>query len=463
MFKLRPYQTNIIDETRQALRKHNSVLIQAPTGSGKTALSAAMAGTASRKNKRTFFICHRAELIEQTSITFNKVGIPHGFIASGVAPDPFQTVQVCSIDTLKSRVKTIKHPDFCIWDESHHVGAAGWAKVHSLYSKAKHVGLTATPERLDGKGLGEWFTHMVIGPTPEWLIKNGYLCDYNYFAPNVPDLTGVHTSMGDFKKNELNHAMDSNVITGDAIKHYMKLARGKRAVVFCVGIKHSKHVVEQFKAAGIVAVHIDGTMAKHDRKAAIDGFRSGTIQILSNVDIVGEGFDLPAIEASILLRPTKSLALFLQQVGRALRPKEDGSKAVILDHTGNFLRHGFPDDEREWTLGGHQRKGRGKKEEGEEVNIKQCPKCFNVHKPMPRCPSCGHIYEVKGRELDQVDDDLVELDREAIRKQQRKEQGRASSLEDLVELGIKRGYKSPHAWAAHIWTAREAKRGRVRV
>lgn len=457
MFKLRPYQTDIINDAREALRSHNSVLIQAPTGSGKTALSADMIGSASQRNNLSYFICHRAELIEQTSETFRMEGIAHGFIASGMRADPYQNVQICSIDTLKSRVDSLPHPKFCVWDEAHHVGAGGWARVHGTYSKAKHVGLTATPERLDGKGLGEWFSHMVKGPSVAWLMDEGYLSKYKAYAPSIPDLTGIHKRMGDFAKGELAEAMDTNCITGDAISHYNNLAPGKSAVAFCVSIKHSQHVTEKFNNAGIVAAHIDGKMAKSTRKEIISGFRQGSIKVLTNVDIVGEGFDLPAMGASILLRPTQSLALYLQQVGRSLRPAEGKDHAVILDHAGNIMRHGLPDEVRDWTLEGRQGKGKGDKKEAEDVNVRQCPKCFYVHVPSPRCPLCGHLYEIKERIPEQVEGELQEVNKELLKKQRRREQGSAQSLEDLVAVGKLRGYKNPHGWASYIYNARKAK------
>jgi len=456
MFNLHPYQRDIIRDTRLALREHNSVLIQAPTGSGKTVLSAEMLGKASYKGKRSFFICHRAELIEQSSKTFEKVGIPHGFIANGYAPDPWQPVQICSIDTLKNRYNKIQPPDLCIWDESHHLAAAGWAKVHGAYDKAKHVGLTATPERLDGKGLGDWFSHMIKGPSVSWLIESGFLADYKAFAPSIPDLTGVHKRMGDYKHDELEQVMDNNVISGNAISHYLDLVPGKPAVAFCVSIKHSEHVAERFRQAGVMAVHIDGKMNKHDRKIAIDSFRKGDIKVLCNVDIVGEGFDLPSLTASILLRPTQSLALYLQQVGRALRTDTGKDNAYILDHAGNIMKHGLPDEEREWSLDSKKRTGKKKDSEREEP-IKVCEKCFGVHAPSPQCPYCGHVYEVKGREIEETDAKLQEIDKAQLKRQRAMEQSQAQSVDDLVVLGQARGYKNPHGWAAYVYAARKSK------
>ena len=446
MFILHDYQEDMIQRARLALRTNNSILLQSPTGSGKTVLASTMLGRASQKKLRSFFICHRSELIDQTARTFDEVGIPYGYIASGYRADPFQPVQICSIQTLARRYDKVAKPDLAVWDECHHLGAKSWATVHSFYENAKHVGLTATPERLDGKGLKEQFSNMVKGPSVAWLIKNGYLADYKMFAPSRPDLAKVHTKMGDYERSELAHAMDNSTITGDAIKHYQRLTPGKRAVVFAVSIKHSQHIAEQFKLNGIMATHIDGTTPKAERKMAIARFRSGTVKVLCNVEIVGEGFDLPDIEAAILLRPTQSTALYLQQIGRALRVKSDGSKAIILDHAGNHMRHGLPDDDREWTLEGHKRKGR-KQEQENLVAIRQCPKCYFVHKPLPICPGCGYTYLMSEKMPEVIDEKLVEIEKARVRNHRKYEERRCETYEDFLALGKARGYKGAHTWA----------------
>ena len=416
-----------------------------------------MIGTAAAKGRRSFFICHRAELIEQTAAAFDKVDLSYGYIAAGYRPNPFAQIQIVSIDTLKNRVGKIQPPDFCVWDESHHIAAKGWSNIRDAYADAHHVGLSATPERLDGLGLGKHFTHIVEGPTVKWLIYNGYLCDYKIFAAShAPDLSGVHTKMGDYDKAELETVMDKPTITGDAIFHYRKLSDGKRAVVFCISVKHSLHVTEQFKSVGIVAEHLDGTTPKEERRQIIARFRAGQTKVLCNVGIITEGFDLPGIETVILLRPTASLGLYIQMVGRALRPVEGKPHALILDHAGNVMRHGLPDDERDWTLEGKKRS----KKDKNEVAVRQCPKCFTVHRPLPVCPSCGFIYEVKGRpEIEVVEGELQELDKEAMRRKRFKEQSKAQTIDELVALAKSRGYKSPMAWAGYIFTARQAKRG----
>lgn len=458
-FVLRPYQVDLIERTRVSLRTHDAVMLQLPTGGGKTALGAKMIGSAAEKGHRSFFIVHRRELIEQTHETFEKVGIPHGIIAPGEAPKPLERVQICSVDTLKHRLETIVPPRFCLWDEAHHTAAAGWKKVKAAF-KAKHVGLSATPERLDGKGLDDTFDDMVLGPSTAWLISNGFLCDFRAFAPASPDLTGVTSRMGDYAKGEASAAMDKPTITGDAIKHYQRLARGKSAVAFCVSVEHSQHVAAEFRNAGVLAWHLDGGTPYGERREAIRAFRNGEIRVLTNVDLFGEGFDLPSLEVSILLRPTKSLSLYLQQVGRCLRPAPGKDRALILDHAGNILQHGMPDDERDWLLKGREK---GKKKEAGGSPIRHCPKCFHTHRPSPVCPECGHVYEGAPREVKRVDGDLTEVDVVAVRQAKKREQEAARTIKELVDLGTARGYRNPTAWAAHLYTARlAADRGRGR-
>ncbi|KAB2666563.1 DEAD/DEAH box helicase [Brucella tritici] len=481
-FKLRPYQAEMVTETRDALRDVQSVLDVMATGGGKTAISGFMAGSASRRNRKVIFGVHRKELIRQTAKTFDKVGIPYGVIAAGFTGDRRQNVQIASIQTLQKRLDWYGTPDLYIPDEAHHAGAATWAEVIDTYRQggAKIVGLSATPERLDGEGLGKWFDRMVVGPSTAWLIEQGYLAPYRLFAPSMPDLSGIKKTAGDFNKGELADRMSGTKIVGDVVKHYRMLAHKRKAIVFCVSIKHSLAMVEQFQAAGYRAAHIDGESQNRDE--LIRAFEDGRIEILSSVDLVSEGFDLPAIEVAILCRPTHSLSLFLQQIGRVLRPvyapgydleTQEGRiqaiaagpkpYALILDHSANTIDkdkggrgHGLPDDDRDWTLAGRKKKKRGGAGEDEEpaVTTRQCPSCFRVHKPAPSCPNCGHEYPTMGRTVEELEGELTEVDRSTAVRERKREQAQAKSLEDLVALGRARGMKNPHGWARKVMEAR---------
>lgn len=451
-FQLREYQDDLIQKARAEIRAGGqSVLMVAPTGAGKTALAAFMLGTASGRGKRCWFMVHRRELITQSSRTFDKVGIPHGIISAGFTPDRRAGVQIASVQTLTRRMEGIPAPHMIVWDECHHIASTSWATIFSTYPDAIHIGLTATPCRLDGRGLGDWFNVMVEGPTTKWLIENGFLSPYKMFAPTIPDMTGVHMRGGDYVGKEAAAKMDRPSITGDAIQHYQRLCDHKRAIVFATNIEHSKHVVAQFNASGYPAAHLDGTTDRRIRDQTLRDFEAGRIKVVSNVDLFGEGFDLPAIEAVILLRPTQSTGLYLQMVGRGLRTADGKAHATILDHAGNVFRHGLPDEVREWNLDAKPKK---KKDREAAPTVQQCDQCFYSGEPFSTCPVCGHEKEVQTRTVQQVEGDLVELDKEKLARMRKKEQREAKSLDDLIALGVSRGYKFPEQWARKIFSFR---------
>lgn len=458
MIQLRPYQEDIVLSARAAFRAGLSkVVIVLATGGGKTVLGSFMTNGSSKRGLVCWWLVHRRELLMQASRTFHSLGIEHGLIMGGRSTDPNCRVQIGSIQTVARRLDRLPAPDLIVFDEAHHAGAAQWQQVWAAFPDAKVIGLTATPWRLDGKGLGNWYDHMVLGPSTADLIEAGSLSAYKLYAPSSPDMAGVATSMGDYKRDQLSTLMDKPSITGDAVQHYLRLCRGKRAVAFAVSIEHSRHIAEQFRAAGVPAEHVDGTQAHEDRDAAVARFVAGETLILTNAELFGEGFDVPAIEASILLRPTQSLSLYLQQVGRALRPAPGKSHAIILDHAGNSLRHGLPDDPREWSLEDRQKRKKG---EGNGNPVRQCPECFFVYRPAPACPACGHGAPSQGRQVEQVEGVLQEVDPSVIRAQRKQEERRAKTVDDLIRLGQQRGYKNPAAWAQKFHAAREVARAR---
>lgn len=469
---LRPYQEDTIARLRVSLAKHRRVILRMPTGAGKTVVATFMAkGTADRK-KRVIFTCHRSEILHQIGETFKKSDVPYGIIAAGHYPNPYEPIQIASIDTLKSRIDRIVEPHLLIVDESHHVAATGWSRVVDEFAKSGSlvVGLTATPWRLSGEGLGRWFKDIVHGPEVSWLIQNGYLSDYRLFAPPAPDMSEVHSKMGDFVKSEVEEIVDKPQIVGSAIEHYLRVARGKKAVVYCVSIKHSQHVAAQFTAAGVAAEHVDGETDPSERKAILRRFGAGQTSVLTNCDLLGEGLDISAlinmdvtIECIILLRPTKSLTLHLQQIGRGLRAKED--PAIILDHAGNTQRMqrlygaGMPDDIYDWSLDDRKRRKKTDPDDGNEnVQTRQCKFCFYVFRPAPACPSCGAVVEINPRDIKQVAGELVEIDKTLLRQERMREQGSATTLDELIAVGKSRGYKNPNAWAQHLLAARGAKK-----
>ena len=457
MIQLYPHQTTFVQEARNALRNNRSIILRAPTGMGKTICAAHIVDAGLAKSSNIIFTVHRRELIKQTMDAFDTCGIPYGVISAGFKYDPFKSVQIASIDTLKKRLELIPEPDLMIIDECHHCASSGWASVVSHYDKCKILGLTATPWRLDGRGLKDFFGAIVHGPEAQWLIDNKFLSPFRAFAPSAPDLSNVHTKMGDYDIHEIEEQMDTPKLIGDAVEHYKKICNGARAVAFTTTINHSLHVAECFNQEGIPSAHIDGSMNSGARDESINKFRNGEIKVLTNCNIVSEGFDVPQMDAAILLRPTKSLSLYLQQVGRALRYVE-GKTAIILDHAGNIMEHGLPTDSFDWSLEGRKKNSRVKKD---EVKVRTCPTCYCAHEAKLRiCPQCGHTYVVERAQIEQVDGKLVEINQEDWRARMpyKKVLARSRTEEDLYAVAKARGYKN--AWVHKILQQRRMKGAR---
>ena len=455
MIRLRDYQLDLVDGVRGSYRSgKRSPLVVSPTGSGKTVLFAYIAQGTSAKGNSVVILVHRQELVDQTCRTLRAFGVDHGVIAAGRTPDRSHAVQVASVQTYVRRLDSFK-PALIIADEAHHATAGSWRKVINHHPQARVLGVTATPQRLDGKGLKDVFDDLIRGPEVADLIEGGHLAPPVYFAPPVvADLSHIGTRGGDFAQDELAAEMDRPTITGDAVEHYSRICRGAPAVTFCCSVKHAQHVAEQFQSAGFKAATIDGTMDREARRDVVRALGDGRLDVLTSCEIINEGFDLPVVSAAILLRPTKSLGLHLQQIGRVLRPAPGKDKAVILDHVGNLSRHGFAEDIRDWTLEGRKKKKR-KTDDEEEVQSRQCPECFRCHPPAPVCPECGFEYPRKEREIEQTEGQLVQLDPKEIARQKRQEQGSAQTLDDLIALGRARGYRSPEVWAKHVWNSRK--------
>ena len=335
----------------------------------------------------------------------------------------------------------------------HHSVSKTYVEVFARWPEAKFIGVTATPERLDGKGLGAMFDRMVMGPSVQWLIDNGFLARPVYYAPKeTPDLSSVHKVAGDFDRAETEEIIDTPRITGDAVTHYRRLCNGQRAVAFCISIAHAQHVADQFCAAGIPAASIDGSLDPVVRQKRVEDLTYGKILVLTSCELISEGFDLPAVNAAILLRPTHSLSMHLQQLGRALRPFPGKTHATILDHVGNCLRHGLAEQEREWDLDGREKRTKKSK----PVETKQCKHCFAIFTGTA-CPQCGTEREVSPREVEEVDGELQRLSIEdiAAKRESRREEGKCRTLEDFKALARQRGYKP--GWAYFRWQARQRK------
>jgi DNA repair protein RadD len=462
MLDLRPYQSEAVEAVRDAFRSGlKRPLLVAPTGAGKTVIFSYITANAFQKGRRTTILVHRAELLTQTHKALVKMGVAHGLVAAGKTPDPTQLVQVASVQTLVRRLDKFTTPDLIIVDEAHHACAGSWQKVMEAYPNARILGVTATPQRLDGKGLSTAFDTLIRGPEVHDLISQGFLCRPIYYAPSTVDMSGAKTTAGDYNRAEAEHRVDKPTITGDAVTHYQRLCPGSPAVAFCTSIKHAEHVAQAFNAAGYKAAVLDGNLDPVERASRVHALANGRLHILTSCDIISEGFDLPVVATAILLRPTQSLSLHLQQIGRVLRPAPGKERAIILDHVGNCLRHGLAEEVREWSLDGAKKRKKGSAPEDQVAAHRQCPQCFAVHMPAPICPQCQHVYALKERTPEQVDGTLhqLQVDMEALKaiRERKMQQGKAQSLDDLIALGKARGYKNPVAWAKHLIRARQAR------
>ncbi len=466
-FILEPDQQDVFDKTREALRNHQAVLIQAATGFGKTVVGAFIVRAAYNKNSRVIMLMHRKELIEQTSKTFERASIPHSFISSAKKYNSSDMVHLASVGTLVNRLDKIQPPKLLLVDEGHHATAASWGKCINWAKKngAKIVSLSATPWRLNGEGLKEYFDYMVQGPSVPWLIANGRLGKYKAYVPFIPDMSGVRHQAGDFVTAEVEEIMMDKSIVRGIVEQWQNKAYGKRTIGFARSVKHSESIIAQFLAAGISAVHIDADTPPAHRKQYLINFANGHTKVIFNCGLFGEGFDPSAligrdvpIECVILANPTESLAAHLQCLGRGMRPKPD--PAIFLDHCGSILKHGLPDSEYEWSLEAREKKKRGQKNNDEPiVRIKQCPMCYYAcASALKECPECHHVFVIASRKTEEVDGDLREIKIDDMKKQARQEQGRAQSLDELIAIGKQRSMKNPQAWARYVFNARLAKK-----
>ncbi len=455
---LRPYQQTFTADISAALRIHRRVVGTMATGSGKGTVAAHMAATAAQRGHRVYVLAHRKELIEDLSGRMSSHGVRHGLIAMHRSMDLSQPVQVCSVDTLARRLHKVPAPTLIIQDEAHHlIEGNKWGKVIAAWPNAYLVGLTATPQRLSGEGLGEghggYFRHLVLGPTAQWLTDQGFLARARVLAPPGVDLSGIRNFDTPTGKAKASQILGVREAMGDPVGHYRReIAPIHNGTVlgFCISVPHAAAMAELYREAGIPAASLDGKTDPTLRRQMIADLGSGVLKALFSCEIVSEGTDIPSVAGVQLFRPTDSLSLYLQQVGRGLRKCEGKPYAVVLDHVGNSHRHGLPTDDREWTLEGKVGRQGGEK----APSVKVCPQCFAAM-PSARqsCPDCGHQFTPERRELQHVEGELVEVQR----REAKREQASATTIEDLIAIGKRRGMKNPAGWARHVMAARQAK------
>lgn len=442
MHAARYYQQALIDDVMSFwARGGRNCLGVLPTGGGKTFVFSRIA---SLVGMAVCAIAHRGELVTQISAALAREGVRHRIVGPAALArqctaahldelkrdfvEPNARIVVAGVDTL---IKTspseawLQQIGLWIQDEAHHVLQDNkWGKAAKLFPNARGLGVTATPIRADGKGLGKHadglFEEMFVGPTMRELIDQGYLTDYKIYAPpNDLDLSSVAISAGgDFNHDQVAAARKKSRITGDVVQHYLRLARGKRGVTFDTDVESATKTAQAFREAGVPAEVVHGGTPAAIRADVLRRFARGEILQLVNVDLFGEGFDLPAIEVVSFARPTMSFALFAQQFGRALRILAGKSWAIIIDHVGNTLRHGLPDAARVWSLDRRERRGSSRPNDIIPTRVCLNVACNGVYERVhPSCPYCGHTPVPAGRSSPElVDGDLTELDAETLRR-----------------------------------------------
>ena len=461
--QLRDYQAGIVRQTNRALEDGaRRVLVESMTGSGKTTIGARLVSDRVYAGQRVLWLAHREELITQAKGRIEGFGVPGAIIKAGHPEHLGSALQVGSVQSVVRRLRRLGQFDSIFVDEAHHALSASYVSVLDAFPDAETIGLTATPWRLDGRGLGEVFDTMVVGPNPDDLIAAGHILPARVIGSDRGMDFSAFVKGREYSVEAMEEAIGLRDLDGDAPSVFLgEFPTRGTAAAFCRSVVHAEKVCEDFRAAGVPAAVVSGETPTDERAAVLAALEAETIRVVCCVDVISEGYDLPAISSVILLRKTKSLSLFLQQAGRALRPSPGKTEAVIFDLVGNSLEHGHPCSAREWTLEGVSPSDRAaqKTADGEDLSVRRCDSCFGIHKVAPVCPYCGHehtpddrIPVVKARELREIEKAELEALQEQRRKERKQEERGCKSLADWRALGAKRGYKP--GWAITQWRLR---------
>lgn len=430
MTTLRPYQQEFYDRIRHSLSAgHRRIMCVAPCGSGKSVIIQKIVESAALKNSTILLLVHRREIVDQLAERLRD----------------YKNVQVLMMQTAVRRLGIMSRPDIIIIDEAHTAMASSYRKILDHFSDSYALYFTATPRRTSGEGFHDIADDIVESVSVRWLIDNGYLADYHYYAPaTLLDVAKLNTINGEYSGLQAAQALDKPKIYGDVLKCYHKYAEGLKTIVYCASVEHSKKTAAAFNADGIPAAHIDGKTDKQERADIIKKFRSGEITVLTNYSLVAEGFDVPDAGCVILLRPTQSMIFHVQSSMRAMRTAPGKDHCVILDMVGNYARHGLPDDDRQWSLDGQKKR---KSNQKNSVIARTCELCFRTYSGNGRvCPYCGMEQHKTREEIEQ--DEKAELERIKIaeRKERRIEVGMAKTREELERIARERNYAPGWVW-----------------
>jgi superfamily II DNA or RNA helicase len=446
---LRPYQLDYVEAITES-DPHRCVLAVLPTGGGKTSIAAQIIKQYASELKSAIFVVHRREIVRQASERLRQEGVAHGIIMSGEKDRGLERVQVCSIQTLHAR-KRRPEADLIFIDEAHHVPAKSYLDLIDAYPSARIIGLTATPCRGDGRGLGGVFESMIDLVQVQDLVEMGFLVPTKVYAAEPPDLKGVGTAQGDYIGSQLAHRMNTDRLVGNILVEWIKHAKDRKTIVFASSVGHAVHIRDEFSKFDIKAEHIDGKTPKNERDETLAKLARGEVQIVTNYGVLTEGWDCPDVGCCVLARPTKQMGLYRQMIGRAIRSAPGKTDAIILDHAGATLRHGFAEDRVEWTLdpdkAAENVTARQYEAKGGDRFI-ECSQCGGLREGGKACPCCGFLPPKKPVEFEMAKGELGLLQRNG--KVQPTVYDRETRMQwhaMLVHIAQQRGYKS--GWAAH--------------
>lgn len=438
MFQLFDYQQDLIDKARNALAAGNQgVLIVSPPGSGKSVVISEIAKLTVKKGGHVLFFVHRQELVKQIKDSFKQQGVD------------LNHCTILTVGKVANRLNILAKPDLIIVDESQHSRAKTYQKIFNYYSDVPRLGFTGSPWRLSGKGFKDIYSAMVLGPTAKWLIENKKLAPFTVYGYQLGDKSTLKSgSTGDYTKKSLNNYTKS-IIHGDIVKSWLKFAKDRKTIIYCHSTSFSKEVAQSFRDAGINAVHADAKTPENKRDKIMVDFKEGKIKILCNVDLVSEGFNVPDCSCVVLLRPTQSLVIYLQQSMRAMR-YQPNKHAIIIDQVGNFERFGLPDTDYKWTLEDREKHPRKDSGSTEGLQIKTCPDCFAVIKAeCVKCPICGHDFSIEIRKIKQKKDQelrAIKAEKFHIDLIAKKKASELTSFKELTMYAKAKHYKNGWAW-----------------
>lgn len=458
MIQLRDYQKSVIEECRQRMLAGVSLIcLVAPTGAGKTIICAAIIKNAVAAGQSVLVLAHTREIIKQTSQKLFDNDIDHGVIQAGFATRPDEPVQIASVQTLWSRaVRTDKMAlppaDLLIIDECHHCPARTYRKIVDAYPQAVLIGLTATPCRGDGRGLGRIFDTIVECPQVAELIAQKFLVKTRVFAPSDPDLSGIATRTGDYVEEQLAERVDRPNLVGDIVSHWHRYGERRKTVCFAVNVAHSLHIRDEFIQSGARAAHVDGSMPKADRDAVLARLAAGDLDVVTNCMVLTEGWDQPEVSCCILARPTRKMGLYRQMVGRVLRPAAGKVDAIVLDHSGAVFRHGFVEDKVDWTLAPNNRAESpthaARLRSGYSSRLLECSKCGSIRVAGEACRHCGFLPQQAARAVTFKDGDLALVDRQRRTAETISDPAQRIRWHGMLTyIAAERGYRA--GWVAH--------------